>query len=80
MGDGKKLHHLQSGPLPVVNGIITPLLGVKQLQLHIYKAHFVVVYYNSMYNYRPGTPSVLFFEATLPREPATMALKIGLSL
>ena len=25
----------------------------------------------------PGTPSVLFFEATLPLKPATIALKIG---
>ena len=25
----------------------------------------------------PGTPSVLFFKATLPLKPATIALKIG---
>ena len=47
---------LQGGPLPVIDGVITPINGRKQIGNWGYNATFRV--YNSTYNDRRGPPGI----------------------
>ena len=48
--------YIKVGPLLVINGVITPLIGVKKTKVPIYKA--VYRGYNSIYNWWGPTLNV----------------------